>query len=157
MIFIVQLSQPRPVEFSTILPGSVIPDWIRHTSTTEEVNIELSPNWFNSNFLGFALSVVIDFSDMTHVSPDKMSFSIFPLLVTNSGQTITYCDANYHHTPGHALIEPVNMWLAYAPVFGPIKWHEVNHIKVTFLKLTRMPLKINRYGVGLMFSREDAK
>ncbi|KAL6315945.1 hypothetical protein AAG906_013779 [Vitis piasezkii] len=41
------------------IPGSRIPDWVTYQSSGSEVKAELPPNWFNSNLLGFALSVVI--------------------------------------------------------------------------------------------------
>ncbi|KAL6316252.1 hypothetical protein AAG906_017799 [Vitis piasezkii] len=89
-------------------PGSGIPDWIGHQSIGCEVNIELSPNLFNSNFLGFAISAVIDFNDMPHANHADLSFQI------------------YH------------VWLAYAPVSSSIMWHEVNHIQASFLMITHM-------------------
>ena len=120
MIFIVQLSLSQPVPFNTILPGSGIPDWIGHQSTGCEVNIELSPNWFNSNFLGFALSTVIDFNNMPHANHADLSFQICTSLISKSG-LVFYYDAFYDHTLGHALIEPDHVWLAYAPVSSSIK------------------------------------
>ena len=156
MIFIVQLSLSQPVPFNTILPGSGIPDWIGHQSTGCEVNIELSPNWFNSNFLGFALSAVIDFNDMPHANHADLSFQICTSLISKSGLVFFY-DAFCDHTLGHALIEPDHVWLAYAPVSSSIKWHEVNHIQASFLMITHMLPVIKRCGVGLMYSREDVK
>ncbi|RVW64939.1 TMV resistance protein N [Vitis vinifera] len=35
----------------TVVPGSEIPDWFSYQSSGNVVNIELPPNWFNSNFL----------------------------------------------------------------------------------------------------------
>ncbi|RVW59077.1 putative disease resistance protein [Vitis vinifera] len=117
----------HPVPFNTILPGSGIPDWIGHQSTGCEVNIKLSPNWFNSNFLGFALSAVIDFNDMPHANHADLSFQI------------------YH------------VWLAYAPVSSSIKWHEVNHIQASFLMITHMLPVIKRFTPeDLKTLREDS-
>ena len=41
-----------------LVPGSRIPDWIRYQSSGSEVKAELPPDWFNSNFMGFAFSFV---------------------------------------------------------------------------------------------------
>ncbi|KAL6316892.1 hypothetical protein AAG906_023547 [Vitis piasezkii] len=46
------------VALKAFIPGSRIPDWIRYQSSGSEVKAELPPNWFNSNFLGFAFSFV---------------------------------------------------------------------------------------------------
>ncbi|KAJ9707300.1 hypothetical protein PVL29_002332 [Vitis rotundifolia] len=64
-----------PFLFSTVFPGSGIPDWFKHSSEGHEINIQVSQNWYASNFLGFALSAV--------VAPDKEPLT--------SGW-ITYCD-----------------------------------------------------------------
>ena len=47
------------VPFSTIFPGSRIPDWFKYRSEGHEINIQVSQNWYTSNFLGFALSAVV--------------------------------------------------------------------------------------------------
>ena len=155
LIFIVQLPLSLPVPFSTILPGSVIPDWIRHQNPESEVSIDLSPNWFSSNFLGFALSAVIDFNCVRHhANNSEPGFKICVSLISKYG-TVFCHDALYHHSHGDGLIEPDHVWLAYAPVSSSIEWHEVNHIHASFLVIAYMPPVITRCGVGLMYSREE--
>ncbi|TXG65010.1 hypothetical protein EZV62_012004 [Acer yangbiense] len=39
-------------------PGSEIPEWFNFRSMGSFINVELPPNWFNHNFIGFALSIV---------------------------------------------------------------------------------------------------
>ncbi|TXG70982.1 hypothetical protein EZV62_005917 [Acer yangbiense] len=40
-------------------PGSEIPKWFDFQSMRSFINVELPPNWFNNNFLGFAICVVV--------------------------------------------------------------------------------------------------
>ena len=47
------------VPFSTVFPGSRIPDWFEHGRKGHVIHIKESPNWYSSNFLGFAVSAVI--------------------------------------------------------------------------------------------------
>ena len=45
--------------FSTVFPGSRIRDWFKHCRKGHVIRIKASPNWYSSNFLGFAVSAVI--------------------------------------------------------------------------------------------------
>ncbi|KAL6271587.1 hypothetical protein ACE6H2_028498 [Prunus campanulata] len=42
--------------------GYEIPNWFSHQSEGSSINIKLPPDWFSSDFLGFALSLVIAFN-----------------------------------------------------------------------------------------------
>ncbi|XP_065616440.1 TMV resistance protein N isoform X2 [Quercus suber] len=42
-------------EFQLIIPGSKIPQWLKHRSVTNSVSIVPPPNWCNSRWMGFAL------------------------------------------------------------------------------------------------------
>ncbi|XP_034229569.1 disease resistance-like protein DSC1 [Prunus dulcis] len=39
--------------------GNEIPNWFSHKSEGCSIKIELPPNWFSTDFLGFALSIVV--------------------------------------------------------------------------------------------------
>ena len=79
-ILIIFILQGRPVHrflklggtfaaLKSFIFGSRIPDWITYQSSGSEVKAKLLPNWFNSNFLGFAFSFIIfgHFSSHVHV------------------------------------------------------------------------------------------
>ena len=59
-------------------PGYEIPKWFRHQSEGSSIKIELSRDWFSTDFLGFSLSLVgayaIDVGEMKMVSGCKYNF-----------------------------------------------------------------------------------
>nr|CAN82897.1 hypothetical protein VITISV_026993 [Vitis vinifera] len=108
------------VQFSTVFPGSGIPDWFKHRSKRwRKIDMKVSPNWYTSNFLGFALCAV--------VAPKKKS-------LTSSWSA--YCDLEFRalnskwksnrsfhifdvFTRGlkDITIGSDHVWLAYVPSF----------------------------------------
>ncbi|KAJ9691468.1 hypothetical protein PVL29_013598 [Vitis rotundifolia] len=121
LVSVVQQNPAVAVLFSTVFPGSGILDWFEHRSEGHEINIQVSQNWYASDFLGFALSAV--------VAPEKESLT--------SGW-ITYCDLgcgalnsklksngifSFSFVDGwtqyleHITIGSDHVWLAYVPSF----------------------------------------
>ena len=47
------------VAFSVAFPGSEIPEWIRHQNVGSSITVKLLPDWYNDDFLGFALCSVL--------------------------------------------------------------------------------------------------
>ncbi|RVW41430.1 Retrovirus-related Pol polyprotein from transposon TNT 1-94 [Vitis vinifera] len=47
------------VAFSVAFPGSEIPEWIRHQNVGSSIKVKLLPDWYNDDFLGFALCSVL--------------------------------------------------------------------------------------------------
>ncbi|GMN62932.1 hypothetical protein TIFTF001_032005 [Ficus carica] len=45
----------------TWCPGNEIPKWFSHQFESSSIEIKLPPDWCSTNFLGFALGVVVDF------------------------------------------------------------------------------------------------
>lgn len=45
----------------TWCPGNEIPKWFSHKFESSSIEIKLPPDWCSTNFLGFALGVVVDF------------------------------------------------------------------------------------------------
>lgn len=48
-------------------PGDKIPEWFEHQTAGHEINVEIDrqADWCNSNFLGFAFCVVVEFQDVS--------------------------------------------------------------------------------------------
>ncbi|CDP20074.1 unnamed protein product, partial [Coffea canephora] len=46
--------------FSICLPGGSIPSWFTYQNSGPSITIELPPNWYNNEFMGFAVCVVSD-------------------------------------------------------------------------------------------------
>ncbi|KAL3499790.1 hypothetical protein ACH5RR_038883 [Cinchona calisaya] len=46
--------------FSICLPGRNIPAWFTYQSVGPSITIELPSNWYNNNFMGFAVCVIFD-------------------------------------------------------------------------------------------------
>ena len=117
--FVVLQQHPNvSIPFSTVFPGSRIPDWFKHRSEGNEINIKVPPNWRSGcNFLGFALSAVI--------APKKKFLT---------GVWFTYCDflscesesnrvcsfVDYHTLQLQSTtIGSDHLWLAFIPsIFG---------------------------------------
>ncbi|KAJ9707301.1 hypothetical protein PVL29_002333 [Vitis rotundifolia] len=110
-----------PVLFSTVFPGSGIPDWFEHRSEGHEINIQVSQNWYARNFLGFALSAV--------VAPEKESLTsgwitycdlgcgaLDSKLKSNGIFSFSFFDVFTKHLE-HITIGSDHMWLAYEPSF----------------------------------------
>ncbi|XP_010645905.1 disease resistance protein RPV1 [Vitis vinifera] len=129
------------------IPGSRIPDWVTYQSSGSEVKAELPPNWFNSNLLGFALSVVIfpqvcysTIVSMTVSFDNSSSFEIGPRMLHFNGR-----------------LESDHVCLFY------LRLHQLmsNCSQVTRLKISfkTFPMggqiEIKRCGVGLVYSNED--
>ncbi|RXH97700.1 hypothetical protein DVH24_010025 [Malus domestica] len=49
----------RTVSVSTVCPGNEIPNWFCHQNEGSSITIKLPRNWYCTDFLGFALSVVL--------------------------------------------------------------------------------------------------
>ncbi|KAL6316224.1 hypothetical protein AAG906_017771 [Vitis piasezkii] len=121
---------------SAVIFGSRIPDWIRYQSSGSEVKAELPPNWYNSNFLGLALSCTLFYSTSNCASS---SFDVY-----------TY--------PNHlkGKVESDHLWLVYVPLPRFINWNQVTHIKASFRITTFMRLNaIKECGIGLVYVNEE--
>ena len=158
MVSVVQQNPEVPVLFSTVFPGSGIPDWFAHRSEGHEINIQVSQNWYSSYFLGFAFSAV--------VAPEKEPLT--------SGW-ITYCDLrcgafnselksngifsfsfvdDWTEQLEHITIASDHMWLAYVPSFlgfSPEKW---SCIKFSF-RTDKESCIVKRCGVCPVYIRSS--
>ncbi|CDP20545.1 unnamed protein product [Coffea canephora] len=46
--------------FSICLPGGSIPSWFTYQNSGPSITVKLPPNWYNNEFMGFAVCVVSD-------------------------------------------------------------------------------------------------
>ncbi|PQP98052.1 hypothetical protein Pyn_09193 [Prunus yedoensis var. nudiflora] len=53
----------RRPSVTIVCPGHEIPNWFSYQNEGSSINIKLPPDWFDSNFLGFALSLVVGFDN----------------------------------------------------------------------------------------------
>ncbi|KAJ9676143.1 hypothetical protein PVL29_024913 [Vitis rotundifolia] len=148
-----------PIAFSSVFPGSGIPDWFEHRSEGHEINIEVSQNWYASDFLGFALSAV--------VAPEKEPLT--------SGW-ITYCDLGCgaldsklksngifsfsfsdKFTIGleHITIVSDHMWLVYVPSFIGCASEKWSYIKFSF-RTDRESCIVKRCGVCPVYTKSNS-
>ncbi|TXG70984.1 hypothetical protein EZV62_005919 [Acer yangbiense] len=131
-------------------PGSEIPKYFR--SVGSFINVELPPNWFNNNFLGFAICVV--------VSNHPIDFEV----ECNDDVILMRLKCNFKSKDGHQFV-----WDDY---FG--SFVDSNHVFVDFpilpfslqellcyenevsfeFRLDTSSLKIEKCGVHLMFGEE---
>ena len=129
MVSVVQQNLEVPVLFSTVFPGSGILDWFEHRSEGHEINIQVSQNWYTSNFLGFALSAVVapekepltsgwkTYCDLGCGAPNSKlkSNGIFSFSIVDDSTELLE----------HITIGSDHWWLAYVPSFigfAPEKW-----------------------------------
>ena len=59
MVFVVQEDYHNPPRGCVSYPGSEIPEWFSYQSMGSSVTLELPPDWFNNNFVGFALCAIV--------------------------------------------------------------------------------------------------
>lgn len=55
----------RTPSVSIFCPGNQIPEWFNHQTEGSSIHVKLPPHWFNTNFLGFAVCIVVVFDDYT--------------------------------------------------------------------------------------------
>ncbi|CAL9005002.1 unnamed protein product [Prunus brigantina] len=54
---------PASPSVSIVCPGNEIPKWFSYQNEGSSINITLPPNWFRTDFLGLALSLVVEFNN----------------------------------------------------------------------------------------------
>ena len=157
MVFVVQPFPIAWVPFSTIFPGSGIPHWFMYRSEGHKINIKVSPNWYSSNFLGFALSAV--------VAPEKESLT--------SGWS-TFCNLGYRalnlNLKSICIFSFVNeltrqleqttigsdhIWLTYVPSFLPLGIEKGSRITFSFGTDTESCI-VKRCGVCPVYIRRSS-
>lgn len=136
-------------EFCIILPGDGIPEWIRHQMTGSSVTIELPPDWYDGNFLGFAVCLV--FEGKMRCFPGEISCQL-----NNFAFYYTYWSVY----PEYEFLGPDHVWLAYQPravidICHPEEW---SHITVSF-EVTRhaAPHVVRKCGIRLMYAHDYEK
>ena len=145
------------VPFSTVFPGSRIPDWFKHRSQGHEINIKVSPNWYTSNFLGFALSAVI--------APEKEFLRSGWLTYCNFGcralkskwesnHVCSFIDAHTCQLE-HTIIESDHLWLAYIPSIFGFNCEKLSQIKFSFVT-DRMSCTVKRCGVCPVYIKSSS-
>ncbi|KAL6316907.1 hypothetical protein AAG906_023562 [Vitis piasezkii] len=132
-------------------PGIRIP----HRASYQRIDpfkAELPPNWFNSNFLGFAFSFVTcgHFSCVFMLKADVLfdwtsrddSSSVDIIIV----EMISF----------KRRLESDHVCLCYVPLPQLRNCSQVTHIKVSFMAVSREgEIEIKRCGVGIVYSNED--
>ncbi|GMN64266.1 hypothetical protein TIFTF001_033330 [Ficus carica] len=95
---------------SICCPGNKIPMWFTHQLESTSINIRLSPDWKNTNFLGFALCVV--------VSNGKMSLNLWceANFKTNNGESYEFSwDLNDNRRTAFLDSNSSNLFMWYKP------------------------------------------
>ncbi|XP_068323222.1 disease resistance-like protein DSC1 [Pyrus communis] len=67
-----------------VCPGNEIPNWFSYQNEGCSLNIKLPPNWFGTDFLGFALSLVVTFDNY---NIEKLRFGFKSMFKTNNGES----------------------------------------------------------------------
>ncbi|KAL6315937.1 hypothetical protein AAG906_013771 [Vitis piasezkii] len=131
------------VALKAFIPGSRIPDWIRYQSSGSEVKAELPPNWFNSNFLGFAFSFVTcgHFSCLFTLKADVL-FDWTSRDDSSSVDIIILEMISFKRR-----LESDHVCLCYVPLPQLRNCSQVTHIKVSFMAVSRevsQPLSLKK-------------
>ncbi|KAL5778625.1 hypothetical protein ACOSQ2_009362 [Xanthoceras sorbifolium] len=93
---------PNPFQFHIRLPGSEIPEWFDRWSNACSAEINLSPNWLNDEFIGFAMCAVFAISDHS----DEVEI--------HCAMTINTCLFKFSFAiPCFTTVESDHLWLAY--------------------------------------------
>ena len=134
MVFFVQQYPNIQVPFSTVFPGSTIPDWFMHYGKGHEVDIDVDPDWYDSNFLGFALSAVIEPMDES-ITTGWSTYCNLDLCDLNSeSESSCICSFTDVRTRQleHTTINSDHLWLAYVPSFFGFNGKKWSRIKFSF-------------------------
>ncbi|RVW19350.1 TMV resistance protein N [Vitis vinifera] len=131
------------VALKAFIPGSRIPDWIRYQSSGSEVKAELPPNWFNSNFLGFAFSFVTcgHFSCLFTLKADVL------FDWTSRDDSSSLISLLFEMISFKRRLESDHVCLCYVPLPQLRNCSQVTHIKVSFMAVSRevsQPLSLKK-------------
>ena len=162
-ILIIFILQGRPVHrfmklggtfaaLKAFISGSRIPDWITYQSSGSEVKAKLPPNWFNSNFLGFAFSFIIfgHFSRMFMLKAD-VSFDW-----TSSDDSFPIDIMIFDMIFCKRRLKSDHVCLFYVPLPQWRNCSQVTRIKVSFMAYSKEgKIEIKSCEVGLVYNNED--
>ena len=132
-VFVLQRRESDAVKllYNIILPGSKIPDWFRHRSQGREINVKVPSNWYdNSNFLGFAISAIIEpnrGSEMWFMYCDLDTQDL-----NSTSHRILSVTGVWSYRLESTPIESDHVWLAYIPSFFSFTRDRWSHIKFSF-------------------------
>ena len=147
MLYIGQ-DDSRHLVFRTLIPGGGIPEWFSHQNEGAVVLVETSPNWNNSNFLGFAICVVLGLKDVMHY----LSCSIEDVTFDFGNSLPLMCDfIPFNFEDG--LIKSDHIWLAYAPASSCKNWNPNSIIRISFCMYGDQKI-INSCGVRLVCTED---
>ena len=159
MLSIVQ-DHGRHLVFRTLIPGSGILEWFGHQKEGDMVfidkpncndsivYIDASPNWNNSNFLGFALYVVLGITNVIHQGMYYLTCCIvakkWSLPMMHDFIPLNFDDG---------LFKSDHLWLAYAPASSCKNWPSLSPIKITFSTYGNHRI-IKSCGVCLVYTED---
>ncbi|XP_034675196.1 disease resistance protein RML1A-like [Vitis riparia] len=138
------------VPFSTVFPGSTIPDWFMHYSKGHEVDIDVDPDWYDSSFLGFALSAVIAPKDgsITRGWSTYCNLDLHDLNSESESESSWVCSFTDARTCQleDTTINSDHLWLAYVPSFLGFNDKKWSRIKFSF-STSRKSCIVKHWGV----------
>ncbi|RVW59081.1 putative WRKY transcription factor 19 [Vitis vinifera] len=133
-------------------PGSTIPDWFMHYSKGHEVDIDVDPDWYDSSFLGFALSAVIAPKDgsitrgwSTYCNLDLHDLNSESESESESSWVCSFTDARTCQLED-TTINSDHLWLAYVPSFLGFNDKKWSRIKFSF-STSRKSCIVKHWGV----------
>ena len=99
------------VPFSTVFPATRIPNWFKHRREGHAIHIKASPNRHSNNFLGFAVSAVmnIGIGSSIYCNLDSQDHN------SESGSSRIYSTFIDDHTRELEITRGDHLWLAYIP------------------------------------------
>ena len=141
------------VAFSMILPGSGIPKWIWHRNMGSFVKVKLPTDWYDDDFLGFAVCSVLEHVPdriVCHLSPDTLDY----------GELRDF--GHDFHCKG-SDVSSEHVWLGYQPcaqlrmfqVNDPNEW---SHMEISFEATHRLSSRasnmVKECGVRLIYAED---
>lgn len=143
-------------EFSTFLPGGEIPEWFSHQGTGSSVTVPLPPDWFNSNFLGFAVCVNFIVKDVIHRSPGN----IFCELKSDDlhSHKVGYFSNSINWGDEDRFVKSDHLWLSFQPRFrielDDFDWpNKLKNIEASF-DIDGIHHQIKTCGVRLVYTED---
>ena len=148
----------RHLVFRTLIPRSGIPEWFNHQKDIvfkdtscchySKVYIDASPNWNNSNFMGFAFCVVLGLKDVIHQGIYYLKCTI------ESGflfKTLIHDFIPLNIEDG--LFKSDHLWLASSPIFPFKNRSSSSHLRIIFSMHGNHRIMKN-FGVRLLYTED---
>nr|XP_011457432.1 PREDICTED: TMV resistance protein N-like [Fragaria vesca subsp. vesca] len=145
--------------FWFVIPGNEIPEWFDHETMTAPLSINLHPDSFSKEFVGFALCFVFAVHGHRQFPPVLNYWHQITCIVKVDGhENSKSLDFKFDHTLGRAV--PDHLWFSYnnylSSYFRRADTTELKQIEFSF-RVKGQGLVVKKCGVRLVYEQDVAE